>query len=117
MGHPEWGDELLAIRDGATLTKTMLDRIESVSRTLSLDECQRRFREFDVPSAPCFDLEGHLADPQIEHNAVYEVVDAPGLGRVRVPRHPARCDAWGRLASPVPAPLLDEGRADVLGDR
>jgi crotonobetainyl-CoA:carnitine CoA-transferase CaiB-like acyl-CoA transferase len=106
--------ELRAITDPAKLSAVLCDVVEEATSTRSTDACLALLAAADVPAGPVLDLDGHLADPQVEHNGVYVMWDDPRLGPIRGPRYPARSDA-GLAVGPRPAPGLDEHRDDVLG--
>jgi crotonobetainyl-CoA:carnitine CoA-transferase CaiB-like acyl-CoA transferase len=67
-----------------------------------------------VPVAPCLDLDEHLADPQVAHNRLYDIVEHPQLGRVRQVRYPARSRSWGRLWGGGIAPMVDADRDQLF---
>ena len=117
VGHPEWSDEILAAADGPQMTRLLVERVESQTRSLTVTECIARFDAFDVPVGQCVDLDQHLADAQVVHNELYEIVDHPHLGRVRQVRYPARSRHWGSLRGGTVAPMLDADREQVLGER
>ncbi|MGC3985008.1 MAG: CoA transferase [Pseudorhodoferax sp.] len=56
-----------------------------------------------------------LADPQVRHNGTLVEVDHGELGRVRLPRSPARFNGTP-AARPGPAPHLGQHAADVLAE-
>lgn len=94
IGAPDRAAELLRERDGEQLVRRINDTVEAHTSTRTLDECLAAFAAFDVPAAPCLDLDQHLADPQVAHNEIYEIVDDPELGRLRRVRYPARSEGW-----------------------
>jgi crotonobetainyl-CoA:carnitine CoA-transferase CaiB-like acyl-CoA transferase len=116
VGHPEWVAELFAAADGAQMVRQLVERLESVTCQQPLVDAVRRFTEHDVPAAPVLDPDAHLADPQVTHNALYEIIERPALGRVREVRHPAVSPAWGRLGARGGAPLLDADREEILAE-
>ena len=116
VGHPEWGAELRTL-EAADMTAELLRRVESVTKGWTTEHTLDVFDAHDVPAAPCFDIDGHLNDPQVVHSEIYSVRDNPGLGDVRAVRYPARSVQWGPRLHPGPAPLLDAGRIAVLGPR
>jgi crotonobetainyl-CoA:carnitine CoA-transferase CaiB-like acyl-CoA transferase len=116
LGHPEWGEELLAKRDGAQLTRRLLELVEAETKAMPLRECLARFEAHDVACAPCAGPDEHLADPQVVHNQLYDVVDQPGVGPVRRVRYPAVSARWGMLRAARPAPFLDDDGDTVRGE-
>ena len=116
VDHPEWADAVLSERDGARMTALLVERIESQTASFSVAECVARFEAHDVPVAQCLDLDEHLADPQVVHNELYDIVEHPQLGRVRQVRYPARSRSWGLLWGRGIAPMVDADR-DQLFDR
>ena len=117
VGHPEWSAEILAATDGPQMTRRLVERVESQTRSLTVAECLARFDAHDVPAGQCVDLDQHLADAQVAHNELYEIVEHPQLGRVRQVRYPARSQHWGALRGGAVAPMLDADRAYVLDER
>jgi crotonobetainyl-CoA:carnitine CoA-transferase CaiB-like acyl-CoA transferase len=115
VGHREWADAVFAEKDGSTMTKLLMERIESQTRSLTVAECLARFDAHDVPVGHCVDLDQHLADPQVVHSELYEIVEHPQLGRIRQVRYPARSQRWGALRGGPVAPLLDADRSEVFG--
>jgi formyl-CoA transferase len=115
VDRPEWAASVFAETDGARITARLIEGIEERTRSLSVSECLARFEAHDVPVAACVDLDHHLADPQVAHNELYEIVEHPQLGRVRQVRYPARSQAWGSLRGGSLAPMLDADRTDIIG--
>ena len=58
-----------------------------------------RLREADVPTAPVLDCDQHLADPQVVHNAIYDVAVDARVGEVRVAWYPALVDGAPQIAA------------------
>ena len=90
----------------------MFDTIEDGTRGLTVDDALARFREHNVPAAPCITMDEHLVDPQVAHNELYAISVWAGL-RPRphrpLPRHvrllasPARRTARRRASVSTPA--------------
>ena len=99
--------QLRALTDPAQLSRALCDVVEEGTRTLRTKECLDLLATHDVPAGPIFDFDEHLADSQVAHNEIYEVVSDPRLGQVRQPRYPARSL---RSREDGPAPGLDEHR-------
>jgi crotonobetainyl-CoA:carnitine CoA-transferase CaiB-like acyl-CoA transferase len=116
VGHPEWADEIFAERDQGSLARVMFDTIERGTRELTTVDALDRFREHDVAAAPCLTMDEHLADPQVEHAALYTIDDWHGFGRVRTVRYPATFSTWGHLRARGTAPRLGEHSADESGE-
>jgi crotonobetainyl-CoA:carnitine CoA-transferase CaiB-like acyl-CoA transferase len=104
IGRPELADELLAIEDATQLTVRMMDELEASLRTAPVANWLRAFEANDVPAGPCLSIDEHLADPQVAHNHLYDVVEWVGLGRIRRVRYPARFSTWGELWPQGPPP-------------
>ena len=49
-----------------------------------------RARECGVPFAPVNDVDAFLADPQVRHNALVDLIDDPRYEPTRYLRHPVR---------------------------
>jgi crotonobetainyl-CoA:carnitine CoA-transferase CaiB-like acyl-CoA transferase len=115
FGHPEWIDEFKTMTDHTVLMRDAVRKFESVTSTMTTAEALDRLREFDVPAAPVHDLDAHLADPQVQHNALYETVHDAHLGEVRVVRYPAVFDG-ATLRARFTAPLPGADSAEVARD-
>jgi crotonobetainyl-CoA:carnitine CoA-transferase CaiB-like acyl-CoA transferase len=119
VGHPEWGDELLAIPDSIAMVTAMCARLETVTRTAPVDQWLQAFQDHDVPVARCLGIDEHLLDPQVAHNQIYSVADWPDVGAVRTVRYPARFASSGPLPTGCPTPRLGADTDDIvagLGD-
>ena len=114
VGRPEWGEDILSAPDQVNLVHALFDRIETVTVAASTEVWLGRFRAHDVPVAPCLSVDEHLADPQVDHNGVYRVVEWPDAGAVRVARYPARFSSFGPLVADAPAPPLGADTEAVL---
>lgn len=68
--------------------------------------------EYDVPAAPVFDFDAHLADPQVAHNGTYVEMSDPRLGPIRQPRFPARFDTGEAGIMPAPDPGRPRGESN-----
>lgn len=115
VGHPEWADVILAIRDHVAMIREFFGRLESVTRTGPVDAWLERLRARDVPAARCASVDEHLRDPQVAHNGTYVIETWPQVGRVRSACHPARFGATGRLHASGPAPETGADTPSVLG--
>src|SRR4029079_15078966 len=47
VGHPEWSAEILAATDGPQMTRRLVERVESQTRSLTVAECLARFDAHD----------------------------------------------------------------------
>ena len=108
LGHPEWTDDVLAQPNQHSLVAAMYDTVERATRELTVDDVLARFREADVPAAPCVTMDDHFADPQVQYSQLYRIDEWPGFGRVRTVRYPATFGRWGHVAAPGVAPALGE---------
>jgi crotonobetainyl-CoA:carnitine CoA-transferase CaiB-like acyl-CoA transferase len=84
--------QFFVIAEEAAVARTTADWLEILA-------------EHDVPAAPVFGFDAHLADPQVVHNGTYVEMSDPRLGPIRQPRFPARFDTGE--AGIMPAPDLD----------
>jgi len=109
VGHPEWGDELLAEREQVSLVRALFDRLETVTRTAKTAHWLEQFRRHDVPAGPCLDFDTHAADPQVVHNRLYVTAEAADGSTVLGPRYPAVFASHGPLTGQGAAPALGEG--------
>ena len=113
IGRPGLADELLAERDATALTSRLLDELERATRTGTVDHWVTVFTDADVPAGPCLDLDGHLADGQVEHSQLYDVSEWGSLGSVRHIRYPAVFASWGRLVAIGGPPRIGEHSEEV----
>ncbi len=107
VGHPEWRDELARHSDRTEFLRGLIQLIEPVLRTASIEEWLDRFRQADVPAARVLDIAGHLEDPHVVHNRVYQEYRHPERGRVRTARYPL---AFAGQAPTVAAPYPEPGQ-------
>jgi crotonobetainyl-CoA:carnitine CoA-transferase CaiB-like acyl-CoA transferase len=112
--HPEWADEVLAVRDQVAMVNALFDRLQSAVRTAPVRVWLERFGDEDLPVAPCLTMDEHLADDQVAHNQIYAVDDWPEVGAVRTTRYPARFSSTGPVPSGSPAPHLGADTDEVL---
>jgi crotonobetainyl-CoA:carnitine CoA-transferase CaiB-like acyl-CoA transferase len=108
-GHPEWKEQLKAIVDPIEMANTLLDLVESWTRSQTTAACIAAFAAVDVPVAPVLDLEQHLHDDQVTHNELYSVVDSPHQGRQRMVRHPAHFAGAELPLAPAPGAGQHQG--------
>lgn len=112
-GHPEWVDELRGESDPGRRTARIYELVAGVTPSATTAVWLERFETYDVPAAPVYDIDQHLADPQVLHNRTYLQYDHPVLGRIRQPRYPAR-RPWHRdQPVPSPSPELDSPEPDT----
>jgi crotonobetainyl-CoA:carnitine CoA-transferase CaiB-like acyl-CoA transferase len=81
---------LKTLADPVTVAETIYELLEQATQSQPTSHWLEAFEAADVPAAPVLDIDAHLADPQVVHNGTYVEVDHPTVGRIRVPRHPAR---------------------------
>jgi crotonobetainyl-CoA:carnitine CoA-transferase CaiB-like acyl-CoA transferase len=74
-----------------------------------------RMREHHAPVGRVNERHEVLAEPQVLHNGTLVEVDHGALGRVRLPRTPARFNGTP-AAPPGPAPHLGQHAGEVLGE-
>jgi crotonobetainyl-CoA:carnitine CoA-transferase CaiB-like acyl-CoA transferase len=114
-GHPEWVEELAAHMAHGELAGQLIRRVETVTVSNTTAHWLAEFEAHDVPAAPVLDADGHLADPQVVHNAVYLEMDHPEVGRVRYAQHPAHVRGVAFVA-PCPSPATDQDRDAILAE-
>jgi crotonobetainyl-CoA:carnitine CoA-transferase CaiB-like acyl-CoA transferase len=115
LKHPEWIARLKEFDNPVDLMGELLRLVESVTRSMTTEEVLDRFERFDVPAGPVLGLDDHLGDPQVVHNALYEIVDDHTLGPVRVVRSPALFDGRPQRAS-YRVPAVGADNAGVAKD-
>jgi CoA:oxalate CoA-transferase len=114
VGHPEWGDELLAMPDAVAMVTALCSRLETATGAASAEHWLEQFQRHDVPVARCIGIDEHLVDPQVTHNQIYSIAEWPSVGPVRTVRYPARFASSGLLPTGAAAPRLGADTSDVL---
>ena len=117
FGRPELAkDPRFASVDGrfrhAAALREELDPQAAAIDTATMLE---RMRAHNCPVGRVNERHEVLADPQVLHNRTLVEVDHGALGRVRLPRSPARFNGTP-AAGPGPAPHLGQHAADVLAE-
>jgi crotonobetainyl-CoA:carnitine CoA-transferase CaiB-like acyl-CoA transferase len=112
-GHPEWRNELMAYRDRNQILQALVGLIEPVLATATVAEWLDRFQRADVPASAVLDVGGHLTDPHVVHNQVYQVYSHPERGRMRAARYPVGFAAH-RQVPPVAYPEPGEHNTELL---
>jgi crotonobetainyl-CoA:carnitine CoA-transferase CaiB-like acyl-CoA transferase len=95
LGHPEWVAELKSAPSAAASVELLLHLMEPVVMSLTTAECSAVFARADVPAEPVLDLDGHLADEQVQHRDLYRIIDSH-VGPARMVRHPLACSVGAR---------------------
>jgi crotonobetainyl-CoA:carnitine CoA-transferase CaiB-like acyl-CoA transferase len=113
VGHPEWRDELMRHPDRTDFLYALVRLAEPVLSTATVEEWLDRFHRADVPASAVLDIAGHLADPHVVHNRVYQVYSHPDRGRVRTARYPVGFAGYPPLL-PVPYPEPGQHNAELL---
>jgi formyl-CoA transferase len=114
VGHPEWREQLTHHSDRTEFLRGLIDLIEPVLRTASVAAWLDRFNDADVPAARVVDIAGHLEDPHVVHNRVYQEYRHPERGRVRTARYPIGfAGHTPTVAGPYPEP--GQHNAELLG--
>lgn len=98
--------ELKSIGDPVASSRRFFELFGDHLRTRTTAAWMRIFAEADVPASAVLTKAEHLDDEQVVHNAVYRVVDEPGLGPVRRVRHPALFDGRPVETDDLPSPPL-----------
>ncbi|HLQ33689.1 MAG TPA: CaiB/BaiF CoA-transferase family protein [Chloroflexota bacterium] len=83
--------------------------------TRARDEWLELLHAADVPCAPIYTVEQALADPQVRHLGIEQMVEHPTQGTVRWLRFPAHFSATP-LQRPLPPPTLGEHTEEILGE-
>jgi crotonobetainyl-CoA:carnitine CoA-transferase CaiB-like acyl-CoA transferase len=117
MGRPELAaDARFATLEARTRHAEALDaELDRWAAGLGTDALLERLAAHDVPSVRANRLEDLLADPQLAANEVLCEIEAPGAGRLRLPRHAARFGTTPARAA-APAPALGEHTRNVLAE-
>jgi len=87
--------------------------LQSVFRQQPRAHWLLRLTEHDVPHAPIATLDEVCADPQVQHNAVFQKLFHPTQGEVMNVRRPVLYDG-DRDAGAVPPPMLGEHSESIL---
>jgi crotonobetainyl-CoA:carnitine CoA-transferase CaiB-like acyl-CoA transferase len=90
VGRPEAITELRAAGTQHELTRRLVEILSEACARQPTADWLATFDRFDVPVAPVLDIDAHLADPQVVHNQIYDVIHDPVLGDSRRARYPAR---------------------------
>lgn len=112
VGHPEWKEQLKAIKGRRASTVAFFTWIAApISKQPSAHWLQV-FRELDVPAGPILPPEAMLENAQLAHNGFFTEIDTPS-GKLRSPRYPARFNGatFGPRAA---APALGADTASIL---
>ena len=115
VGHPEWVDEVLSVKQQVALVNMLFDRISEVTPTATVDEWIERFRAHDVACAPCAMMDDLLDDPQVAHNDLFRTAAWEDAGTARYVRYPAVFKSWGHLVADDPPPRLGAHNDEILG--
>lgn len=102
VGHPEWKDELIRIRDRTEMMSKLLEMLDPVLSSASTAHWIEQFARAGIPCARVLGLEEHLEDPQIVHNKTYDTYEHPEHGTVLTARYPAK---FRGLRAVVPSPF------------
>jgi crotonobetainyl-CoA:carnitine CoA-transferase CaiB-like acyl-CoA transferase len=106
-------DKLADLRsqpDPTAVSKRFFELMAPRVRERTLAEWAAAFAEADVPASAVMTKAEHLDDAQVEHNAIYRIVDDPVLGSARRIRHPALFDGEPVETDDLPCPTLDSAR-------
>jgi crotonobetainyl-CoA:carnitine CoA-transferase CaiB-like acyl-CoA transferase len=87
--------------------------LQSVFRLQTREHWVARLTGHDVPHAPVATLDEVCADPQVQHNAVFQKLSHPIQGEVMNVRRPVLYDG-DRDAGAVPPPMLGEHSEPIL---
>jgi crotonobetainyl-CoA:carnitine CoA-transferase CaiB-like acyl-CoA transferase len=109
FGRAESVAELKTL-DNSAATHRFFVIVEEAAVARTTAEWLEILAEYDVPAAPVFDFDAHLADAQVVHNGTYSEISDPRFGPIRQPRFPARFDT-GEVGI-RPAPDLDRPRSE-----
>jgi crotonobetainyl-CoA:carnitine CoA-transferase CaiB-like acyl-CoA transferase len=115
VGHPEWVDEVLSIKEQVPLVNRLFGRISEETPNATVDEWIERFRAHDVACAPCALMDDVLEDPQAVFNDLFRVGDWGDAGRARYVRYPAVFKSWGHLVADDPPPRLGADNDEIFG--
>ncbi len=113
VGHPEWKDDLKAIKSRRESTETFFNWIAEPIAQKPSAHWLAVFRELDVPAGPILKPEAMVDNSQLIHNGFFLEV-ATANGDLRVPRYPARFNG-ASFAPRSAAPTLGADSEAVLG--
>lgn len=115
LGRPDFIDD-----ERFSTVNGLLENLEefeaetaAAAAEIPLAEAVRRFEAEDVPCSPVLAPSEATAHPQVAANEIIQEVEHPAMGRMRLPRPPAR---FSRSPAAVsrPAPSLDQHGDEVL---
>jgi crotonobetainyl-CoA:carnitine CoA-transferase CaiB-like acyl-CoA transferase len=85
--------------------------VEDKTRTFTSEELIEALNAVGVPSGPILTIDQVFANPQVQHLAMAETVESPGLGKLTLVRSPTRLSRTPtalRRAAPMPGGETDE---------
>ncbi len=117
FGRPELADDPRFCSVDARFRHAAELRQELDPRAAAMDTATMvsRMRAHHAPVGRVNERHEVLADPQVLHNGTLVEVDHGPLGRVRLPRTPARFNGTP-AANPGPAPHMGQHASQVLGE-
>jgi crotonobetainyl-CoA:carnitine CoA-transferase CaiB-like acyl-CoA transferase len=93
----------------------LVERIESVTSTLTTAEIVHRLDAAQVPCGPIYTVPEVFADPQVQHLELHQRIPHPTLGMVDQTGFPWRFSQTPARIRRYP-PLLGEHTEEVLGE-
>jgi crotonobetainyl-CoA:carnitine CoA-transferase CaiB-like acyl-CoA transferase len=118
VGRPAWAtDEKLATVAGRRAAHDRID--EELARWSAYQDAEDlagRLVAAGVPAAPVITPRDIVANPQLRHRRLFEVLDHPVTGRHEIPGFPVRfahVDAWYRRAAPTLGQHNDEVLTEI----
>lgn len=91
------------------------EELEPSAAQMDTATCLECMRTLGAPAGPVYERHEVLNDPQVLHNGTLVEIEHGELGRVRLPRSPARFHDTP-AALPGPAPHMGENTAEVLAE-
>jgi len=115
IGRPDLASDerFTSTRSRAANYEALRAQLQSVFRQQARAHWLARLTEHDVPHAPVATLDEVCADPQVQHNAVFQKLLHPTRGEVMNVRRPVLYDG-DRDAGAVPPPTLGEHSDAIL---
>jgi crotonobetainyl-CoA:carnitine CoA-transferase CaiB-like acyl-CoA transferase len=118
VGRPAWAtDEKLATVAGRRAAHDRIDEeLARWSAHQDAEDLAGRLVAAGVPAAPVITPRDIVANPQLRHRRLFEVLDHPVTGRHEIPGFPVRfahVDAWYRRAAPTLGQHNDEVLTEI----
>lgn len=111
--RPEWIEKYPTRMDRVRHYKDLADQLRDIFSKRDREFWMKRLVAEEVPFAPENEVQDIEDDPQVRHLDVFEELEHPKYGKVKVPHRPIRVDGDHDIAS-RPPPDLGEQTEEIL---